>query len=148
VAISLDSIDLPSGDFLSKEEKERIRANQEAFFIRGGEPKVLNSAEPVKANGEQNYQTVYTLAIRDPETGEETERLMGLGHSRKREALCIAAVQCSDPQGIGPCYLDQLPPSKPGWSGVWVINGQKNPALAGAKASTKAKGGDAVPWDD
>ena len=143
MAISLNDLDLPSGDFLSADEKDRMWKNQEPFFITGGEPKVINTAEPVKKDGTQNFQTIYEIIVRDPETGEEQERLLGLGHSRRREALVIAAVQATDK--IGPCYLDQLPPSRPGYNGAWTINGQKNQALAGAAG--KAKGGD-VPWED
>jgi hypothetical protein len=143
MAISLNDIDLPSGDFLSKDEKERIWKNQESFYITGGEPKVVNNAEPVK-DGRENFQTIFALLVKDPETGEAQERLMGLGHTRRREALAIAAVQASDM--IGPCYLDQLPPSKPGFNGAWTISGEKNPNLA-TKAQAKGKGAD-VPWDD
>lgn len=144
MAISLNDIDLPSGDFLSADEKERMRSNQEPFFLTGGEPKTLNSAQPVKDNGEQNFQTIYQIIVRDPSSGEEQERLLGLGHSRRREALAVAAVQASDK--IGPCYLDKLPPSRPGISGAWVITGTKNPQLAPATAG-KGKGAD-VPWED
>lgn len=145
MAISLNDLDLPSGDFLDKDEKHRIWQNQEPFFLTGGEPKVINGAEPMK-DGRENFQTIYEIIIRDPATGDEQERLLGLGHTRRREALAIAAVQATDK--IGPCYLDQLPPAKPGFNGAWTINGQKNPALASNGGGAKGKGGDAVPWDD
>jgi hypothetical protein len=134
VAIKIDDLDLPSGEFLSPDEKERICVNGEPFFLRGGEPKAPGF--------EGKEQTIFQVVLRDPGTGEEQERLLAFGHTRKREALCVAAVQADD--DIGPCYLHKGT-AEPGKNPPWIISGEK-PAKTSAKPGGKGKG--SVPWED
>jgi hypothetical protein len=139
MAIGFDQLNVPSGDFLSREEKERMWENQQSFFITGGEPK---SPSNFPGDG-PDFQTLFHVIVKDPETKEQQDRILAFGHTRGRENLCIAAVQAGD--SIGPCYFHKGVAS-PGKNAPWMIKGEKDPT-AKATAAKSGTGAD-VPWDD
>jgi hypothetical protein len=117
--------DAPTGgDFLTKDDKERMYVGQIAFAIIGARPKVDTTF---------GDQTHYIVRLADDKT---TDRTLAFSHNSYREGTAQAAQTIIDAGNgpVGPCYLRKFK-TKIG-NEAWEISGEplENKPAASAAA--------------